>query len=68
MPMATTVALSADAHKKLSMLKIQEGFKNMDELIHQLIIEHKKNKLAAASARIRARMKELNLSISDLIE
>ena len=66
--MATTVALSVDAHKKLSMLKIQEGFKNMDELIHQLIIEHKKNKLVAASKQIRSRMKELNFTISDLIE
>ncbi|MCK5561292.1 MAG: hypothetical protein KAJ51_11880 [Thermoplasmata archaeon] len=65
--MAITVALSADTHKKLSILKIQEGFKNMDELIHQLIVEHKKNKLVAASKQIRARMKELNLSISDLI-
>ncbi len=66
--MATTIALSAASHKELSMLKIQEGFKNMNELIHQLIIEHKKYKLVAASKQIRSRMKELKLSISDLIE
>ena len=66
--MSTTIALSADSHKELSLLKIEEGFKNMDELVHQLIIEHKKNKLVQASKKIQDRKKELNLSISDLIE
>ena len=66
--MTTTIALSADSHKELSLLKIEEGFKNMDELVHQLIIEHKKSKLIQASKLIRSRMKELDLSISDLIE
>jgi flagellin-specific chaperone FliS len=66
--MTTTIALSAKSHKELTLLKIEEGFKNMDELISDLIIEHKKNKLIRASEIIRGRMKELNLSLSDLIE
>ncbi len=66
--MTTTIALSAVSHKELSLLKIEEGFKNMDELVHQLIIEHKKNRLIQASKKIRDRMKELNLSITELIE
>ena len=66
--MSTTIALSSVSHKQLSLLKIEEGFKNMDDLVHQLIIEHKKNKLIQASKKIRSRMKELNLSITELIE
>lgn len=66
--MATTIALSAKSHKELILLKVEEGFKNMDELVHRLIIEHKKNKLIKSSEKIRKRMKELNLSLSDLIE
>ena len=66
--MGTTIALSTNSHKELTLLKIEEGYKNMDELIYRLIIEHKKNKLIEASKKIRARIKELNLSISDLIE
>lgn len=66
--MSTTIALSELSHKELTLLKIEEGYKNMDELIHQLIIEHKKSRLIAASQKIRERMKELNLSVSDLIE
>jgi len=65
---ATTIALSELSRKELTLLKIEEGYKNMDELIHQLIIEHKKSRLIAASKKIRARMEELNLSASDLIE
>ena len=66
--MVTTIALSSNSHKELTMIKIEEGYKNMDELVYQLIIEHKKNKLIRASEKIRRRMKELNLSLSDLIE
>lgn len=66
--MGTTIALSANSHKKLTLLKIEEGYRNMDELIYRLIIEHKKNKLIESSKKVRARIKELNLSISDLIE
>lgn len=66
--MGTTIALSSSSHRELSLLKIEEGYRNMDELIHKLIIEYKKNKLIKASQKIRARMKELNLTISDLIK
>ena len=66
--MATTIALSNDSRKELIMLKVEEGFKNMDELVRQLIIQYKKNKLIRASEKIRKRMKELKLSLSDLIE
>ncbi len=66
--MSTTIALSADSHKKLTLLKVEEGFKNMDELVRKLIIEHKKNKLIRASEKIRKKMKELDMSLSDLIE
>ena len=66
--MTTTIALSSKSHRELTLLKIEEGFKNMDELVRDLIIEHKKNKLIKASQKVRSRMRKLNLSLSDLIE
>ena len=66
--MTTTIALSAKSHKELTLLKLEEGFKNMDELVRDLIIEYKKNRLVKSSEKIRSRMKKLNLSLSDLIE
>ena len=66
--MATTIALSADSHREPTMLKMGEGYRNMDELVRQLIIEFKKIKLIRANEKIRKRMKKLDLSLSDLIE
>ena len=66
--MATTIALSNDAHKELILLKVKDGFKNMDDLVRQLIIQYKKNKLVRTNEKIKKRMKELKLSLSDLIE
>jgi hypothetical protein len=66
--MPTTIAISPASHKTLAVLKAEEGFKSMDELIRQLVIEHKKNKLIRASEMVRSRMEELDLSLSDLIE
>lgn len=66
--MTTTIGLSTEAHKELTLMKLEEGYPNMDELVHQLIVEHKKYKLIKASEKIRARMKKLKVSLTDLIE
>ncbi len=66
--MTTTIALSSSARNSLTMIKVQEGYKNMDELVCQLIMEHKKIRLIKASEKVRARMKKLDTTVSDLIE
>ncbi len=66
--MPTTIALSQASRKELTFLKVEEGYRNMDELIRQLVMEHKKNKLLKASEMVSSRMEELNVSLSDLIE
>jgi len=49
------------------MIKINEGFRNMDDVVHKLIIEHKKLRFIKSSEKIRSRMKEMDLSLMDLI-
>lgn len=66
--MKTTVAISEQTHKELSILKIKEGYKSIDELIKELIIEYKKNKLLEISKEFRKRMDERGLKPEDLIE
>ncbi len=66
--MTTTIALSQASRKEMTIMKVEEGYRSMDELIHQLLMEHKKNKLVEASEMVRSRMEELNVSLSDLIE
>ncbi len=65
--MTTTIALSQNSHKELTMIKINEGFRNMDDVVHKLIIEHKKLRFIKSSEKIKSRMKDLDLSLMDLI-
>ena len=65
--MPKTIPLSPNSHKELTIIKIDEGFRNMDDVVHQLIIEHKKLRFIISGEKMRARMKELDISITDLI-
>jgi len=66
--MTTTVALSRESHRELTILKVEEGYRSMDELVHELVREHRRNKLLHASGMVRSRMDELDVSLSDLID
>ncbi len=64
--MATTVALSKEIRNTLMALKFQEGYKNIDSLIADLLAEHKKRKLIVASSLFKERMKKKGLKLEDL--
>ncbi len=64
----TTIAISEETRKRLLQLKLDENFKNMDELIKLLIVDHKISKLSQASKLFQERMKQRNLTLADLVE
>lgn len=66
--MSTTVAVSENTRKSLLMLKIEEGYKNIDELVSNLILRYKKQKLLESSELFRERMDSGELTVQDLIE
>jgi cytidylate kinase len=47
-------------------LKFEEGYRNLDQLIADLVAEHKKRKLIAASSLFRERMEKKGLALEDL--
>jgi cysteinyl-tRNA synthetase len=64
--MGTTVGISKEIRNALMALKFEEGYKNLDSLIGDLIAEHKKRKLLAASDLFRERMEKKGLTLEDL--
>ena len=66
--MATTISVSGETRKKLQLMKIEEGYSSLDEMIRELMIEHKKNLFHKASETFRARMKEKKLNLKDLVD
>ena len=66
--MPTTIAVTEETRKKLLQLKIDENFKNMDDLIKRMIIDHKIAKFSESAALFQERMKKYDLKLSDLVE
>ena len=64
--MATTIGVSKEIRNTLMALKFEEGYRNLDQLIADLLAEHKKRKLIAASSLFRERMEEKGLVLEDL--
>ncbi|UCE38500.1 MAG: hypothetical protein JSW00_04525 [Thermoplasmata archaeon] len=65
--MMTTIAVSDKTRKDIQIMKIEEGYNSVDDLIKELIIEHKKSKFQKASKTFRRKMKEKKLKLEDLI-
>ena len=64
--MTTTIGVSKEIRNELMSLKFEEGYKNLDKLIADLVAEHRKRKLVAASSLFRERIEEKGLSLEDL--
>ena len=62
----TTIGVSKEVRNELMALKFESGYKNLDGLIRDLIAEHKKRKLIAASALFRERIEQKGLTLEDL--
>jgi len=65
--MTTTIAVSERTRKNIQIMKIEEGYDSVDELIKKLVIEHKRNRLRKASETFRRKMKAKKLTLEDLI-
>lgn len=65
--MATTIAVSEDVRNLLMRLKLEEGARSMDELLAELLIDHKKMRFVAASATFRERLKDKGVRFQDLV-
>ena len=66
--MATTIAVSPEIARELKLLKIEEGYASLDELIERILVEYKKKKFLETSEKFRKRMEEKGLKLSDLIK
>lgn len=64
--MVTTVAVSPELVKELKLLKMEEGFASIDEVIEKMLVEYKKRRFLEASEKFRKRMKEKGLKLEDL--
>ncbi|MDI6654315.1 MAG: hypothetical protein ABH874_06300 [Methanobacteriota archaeon] len=64
--MTTTVAISKEIRNTLMALKFQEGYRNLDSLIADLLTEHKKRRLIVASDLFKERMKKKGLTLENL--
>lgn len=62
----TTICVSKEIRNELMALKFKGGYKNLEQLIANLIAEHKKRTLIAASDLFRERMQKKGLTLEDL--
>ena len=65
--MTTTIAVSEKTRKDIQIMKIEEGYDSVDELIKKLVIEHKRNRLRKTSEIFRKKMKAKKFTLEDLI-
>ena len=64
--MVTTVAISPELAKELKLLKMEEGFASIEEVIEKMLVEYKKRRFLEASEKFRERMRGKGLKIEDL--
>jgi len=64
--MATTIAVSPKIAKELKLLKIEEGYASLDEVVERMLAEYKKKRFLEASEKFRKRMEEKGLKLADL--
>jgi hypothetical protein len=64
--MTTTIGISKEIRNALMALKFEEGYKNLNTLIADLLAEHKKRRLIVASDLFKERMKKKGLTLEDL--
>ncbi len=66
--MVTTVSVSEEVRKELMRVKLEEGKRSVDELLEELLLEHRKLKFHEASDLFRQKLSEQGLELEDLIE
>lgn len=62
------VAVPRNLKAKLMELMILENAKSFDELLRKMLIIYKKYKFLKARIKVRERMRELSISLDELLE
>lgn len=66
--MTTTVSVSEETRKQLMGLKLQEGKRSVDELLQELLIEHRKLRFHEAADLFQRKLSEQGVELEDLVE
>jgi predicted CopG family antitoxin len=66
--MATTISVTEETRTRLMQAKLAEGAKSMDELLSELLVDHRKMRLVEASGLFRERLKEKGVRFRDLVQ
>lgn len=66
--MATTVSVSEETRKKLMRLKLEEDKASVDEVLQDLLVEHRKARFREESDLFRRRLAEDDVDLEDLLE
>lgn len=65
---STTITVRRETRDKLVAAKLEGRFKSLDSLIEALLVDYRRQRLREASALMRRKMKEQNLTLKDLIK
>ncbi len=64
--MTTTIGISKEIRNELMSLKFEGNYVNLNNLIADLLTEHRKRRLIVASDLFKERMKRKRLTLEDL--
>ncbi len=66
MALAKSILVSEETHRQLMMVKMEMGFKSLDDMLARLISEMTKAKFIEASVRFIAGLKRKRLSLAEV--
>ena len=62
--MAKSLFVSEETHKNLMLAKMELGFRSVDDMLKELVVEVRKARFLEASDVFKSRMREKRLSLS----
>jgi len=65
--MTTSISVSEETRNCLVMMKMNEGFSSIEELLQKMIVERKRSMLLEASKKFRSRMNGKKIGVKDLV-
>jgi len=64
--MNTSISVSSETRDKLMMMRIEEGYPNMDSLLKGMLISYRKDRFLKDSKEFQRRMEEKGYTLKDL--
>lgn len=66
--MSPTISVSEDTREQLMRIKLEEGKVSVDELLQEMLVEHRKIQFHKASDLFRRRLSDEGVASEDLVE